>query len=169
MTDYIHDHKMLDDLIEQNIKGRSLFDRLGGRTTLDRVHKIFYDKIYQDSWMSQYFAHVDQKIIESKQSDFFSQLTGGPKLYSGRMPLDAHMHINITSELFDYRHNLLRESLLEAQIPEKERTEWLNIDLAFRRVLVKISPDQLKKRYNTDTILDFLPPTALSISKKAAS
>ncbi len=167
MNDYIKDNAMVDEISDKSARGQALYARLGGRTTLEKVHKIFYDKIYQDPWMSQFFANVSQKIIESQQSDFFSQLTGGPKIFSGRMPLDAHMHINITTELFDYRHQLLVESLVEAGVPSPEKEEWLNIDQAFRRVLVKSSPDLLKKRYNTDTILDFPPPPNIKYPPKA--
>jgi len=83
--------------------GKKLIDRIGGRTTIEWVHKIFYDKIYADPWLGKFFAGIDQKHIESQQTDFITMLFGGPKAYSGRMPIDAHEHILIGEELFSER------------------------------------------------------------------
>ncbi|TWW11139.1 hypothetical protein E3A20_05500, partial [Planctomyces bekefii] len=46
--------KILDDMrlaaeIEASVStGRKLIDRVGGRTVIEKVHKIFYDKLYAD-------------------------------------------------------------------------------------------------------------------------
>ena len=164
MSEILRDISIINTIANEEPGARPLFDRLGGRPTLDRAHRIFYDKLFADPWLKQFFAGIDQKIIESQQSDFFSRLTGGPSVFSGRMPIDAHQHMFITEELFDHRHALLRASLEEAQIPDKERTQWLNIDLAFKKVLIKSSVDDCKKRYNTDEILNFSWPNARKAS-----
>lgn len=149
----IEDSMLVEDVTRESLNGKSLFDRFGGRPTLDKVHKIFYDKLFAHQWLSQFFAGVNQTHIENQQSDFFSQLTGGPKNYSGRMPNHAHLHIYITEELYTTRNNILRESLEEAGVPEKEREEWLKIDLAFRRVMEKKSPADCVKRYADEDVV----------------
>lgn len=85
-------------------------------------------------------------------------LFGGPRNFSGRMPIDAHMHMMITEELFDVRHGLLREALTEAKIPDPEFSEWLAIDRAFKKVLVKQSLEDCQRRFNTDEILNHAKP-----------
>lgn len=162
-----NDNQLSDQIMEASSRGESLFARFGGRSTLDKVHKIFYDKIYADPWLSLYFAEVNQSIIEAQQTDFFAQLSGGPKMYSGRMPLDAHMHILAGNELFNHRHKLLADSLIEAEVPERERLEWLRIDAAFRKVVVKESVSECVKRYNTDKILDFPKPEGVIVKNVA--
>jgi hemoglobin len=136
----------------------SLFDQLGGRETLKRVHRIFYDKIYADSWIGQFFRHVDQTTIENQQTDFMTQAMGGPQVYFGAFPIPAHQHMNITTELFEFRHRLLKESLDEAGVPSSLAERWLKIDGSFRTGIVKKSIDDCKKRFFTDDIQDFEKP-----------
>ena len=85
-------------------------------------------------------------------------LFGGPKVYGGRMPIDAHEHMYITEEIFEVRHELLLQSLKEAGIEEPEIEAWLAFDNAFKKVIVKQSPEQCNKRYTTDEILNFPKP-----------
>ncbi len=159
---YITDAIISRDIERENDGSarRPLFDRLDGRPTLDRVHKLFYDKIFAHPWLKQYFDGVPQALIETQQSDFMSSLFGGPKSYSGRMPIYAHSHMMITDELFDQRHELLKQALSEAGVAQAEADEWLKIDGAFRKVIVKKSIDECKGRFATDTILDFSDPNS---------
>jgi len=139
--------------------GKKLFDRIGGRSTLENVHQRFYDKIYAHAWIGQFFQGIDQKHIESQQTDFIAMLFGGPKSYSGRMPVDAHEHIMIDDEIFALRTELLLESLTESGIGPAEIEDWLRIDGAFKKVLIKKSISECKKRYFSDTILDVPNPS----------
>ncbi len=157
MKEYIADLGIAAQLEQSSSRGRKLFDRLGGRPTLDRVHKIFYEKLYAHSWIGKYFEGINRELITNQQSDFMGMLFGGPKIFSGRMPIDAHMHMMITEELFQVRHGLLRESLVEAKINEPEFSDWLAVDAAFKNILIKKSIDDCKKRFNSDEILNHPP------------
>ncbi|MGZ3693775.1 MAG: group I truncated hemoglobin [Bdellovibrionota bacterium] len=137
---------------------KCLFELLGGRETLEKVHKIFYDKIYADSWIGQFFANTERKHIENQQTDFMSQAMDGPEKYYGALPIPAHMHINITTELFKLRSGLLADSLKEAGVPPELALRWIKIDGAFEKGIVKKSLNDCEKRYFTDTILDFKDP-----------
>ena len=136
----------------------TLLAQVGGRPALERVHKVFYDKLYAHPWLGRYFSHIDQTHIEAQQTDFVVQSMGGPKKFCGRLPMAAHEHMMISEELFDVRHAILEESLIECRIPEEPRERWLAIDRAFRGSLSKASLSDCKKRYNSDTILDFPKP-----------
>ncbi len=137
---------------------KTLFDEMGGYDTIRKVHKIFYDKIYADAWMGQFFREIDQTHIENQQTDFMVAAMGGPEKYYGAFPIPAHQHINITNELFNYRHDLLKASLSEAGLSEALSEKWLKIDGAFRTGLVKKSILDCKGRYKTDPIVDFQVP-----------
>jgi len=157
--------KMLEDTMlateleaSASQSGKKLIDRIGGRATIERVHKIFYDKMYADPWLGKFFVGIDQRHIENQQTDFIVMLFGGPKEYSGRMPIDAHEHIMIGEELFAARSQLLRQSLHEAGIESAESEDWLRIDMAFKKVLLKDDISDCKKRFFTDEILDFQNP-----------
>jgi len=141
-----------------SLSGKKLIDRIGGRATIEKAHKIFYEKMYADAWLGKFFAGIDQRHIENQQTDFMVMLFGGPKEYSGRMPIDAHEHIMIGEDLFAARSQLLRESLHEAGLGSSESDDWLRIDMAFKKVLIKNSNSDCKKRFFTDEILDFQNP-----------
>lgn len=118
---------------------KTLFDAVGGLATLKKVHKIFYDKIYAHYWLKLFFAGHDQQSIENRQTAFMAEKMGGPVEYFGKQPLMAHRQMYITEELYNVRHQLLKESLREAGVAEHLIERWLKIDYAFIRQIVKPS------------------------------
>lgn len=139
----------------------SLFSKLGGRQTLERVHKVFYDKIYEHPWLKHFFSNVDQKLIENQQTDFMTSNMGGGQIYSGAFPKNAHKHMYITEELFDVRKKLLSDSLAECGVMPDLAESWLKIDNAFRWSLIKSDSSQCVKRFFTDEILIVPKPRGL--------
>ena len=136
----------------------NLFELIGGRPTLDKVHKIFYDKIYKHPWIGQYFHGIQQEIIEVQQSDFMSQAMGGPAMYLGKLPIPAHRHMFISEELFELRTQFLKEAFLEAGVSEQNQQHWLKIDQAFKKGIVKKSVSECSLRFNTDDIINVPNP-----------
>jgi len=137
---------------------KTLFDRIGGKSTLMRVHKLFYDKAYAHPWLSQYFTDKPQDILESQQTEFMGQLFGGPKAYAGKTPKMAHQHMMISDELFDVRAQLLKESLSEAGLADDLQQEWLAADGTFKRARVKESEGKCARSYPAQPILNFSRP-----------
>lgn len=117
----------------------SLFDAVGALPTLQRVHKIFYDKVYAHPWLGQFFAGHDQVAIENRQTSFMAEKMGGPVEYMGKHPKMAHRHMYITEELFELRRQLLEDSLREAGVSDELSERWLRIDSAFMKNIVKDS------------------------------
>ena len=136
----------------------TLLESVGGRPVLERVHKVFYDKLYEHPWLKQFFSHVEQKTIENQQTDFMVSNMGGGKIYSGALPKNGHKHMFVTDEMFDLRAEILKESLAECGVPEDLAERWLRIDGAFRKSIVKKDPSQCEKRYFTDEIQIFPKP-----------
>lgn len=118
---------------------QTLFDAVGGLPTLQKVHKIFYDKIYVHPWLKVFFEGHNQQAIENRQTSFMAEKMGGAIEYRGKDLKMAHRRMYITQELFDVRQELLRESLQEAGVPEELARRWLKIDNAFKRMIVKDS------------------------------
>jgi len=133
----------------------SLYDRLGGRPVIEKVHKLFYDKIYADKWIGKYFAHRTRGPIESQQTDYMIQLFGGPKCYAGQAPHTVHQYMFITEELFDYRTELLSDAIKGCGVADDLRLEWLKMNEVFKRVLVKKSVDECTVQYGHQEILNF--------------
>lgn len=134
---------------------KTLYDRLGGKPTFVKVHKIFYDKAYADPWLRKFFTDKPQVVLENQQTDFMVQLMGGPKAYGGKSPKSAHQHMVITDELFELRARLLSESIKEAGIRDDLRNEWLDADRTFKRALEKKSEADCTQAYPNQPILNF--------------
>ena len=137
---------------------KSLYERLGGKQTYTKVHKIFYDKAYAHPWLSKYFTDKPQEVLENQQTDFMVQIMGGPKAYGGKSPKSAHQHMLITAELFELRAELLSESIKEAGVADNLREEWLAVDATFKRALVKSSQQDCTQSYPNQPILNFAKP-----------
>lgn len=133
---------------------KTLYDRLGGKQTYIKVHKIFYDKAYAHPWLSKYFTDKPQEILENQQTDFMVQLMGGPKAYGGKSPRFAHQHMAISDELFELRSRLLSDSIREAGISDALREEWLDADRTLKRAVVKSVTD-CTQAYPNQPILNF--------------
>lgn len=136
----------------------SLYDKIGGHPTLERVHKMFYDIIFKHTWIGQFFNDKTQELLEAQQTDFMADIMGGPKNYQGRMPIHAHEHMFITDDVFELRHEILAQTLKKAGIAEDLAEQWLHLDKSFKRAIVKKSIDQCKKRFKTDEILTAVKP-----------
>lgn len=137
---------------------KTFFDEIGGLKVIEKVHKIFYDKIYADPWIGKFFQGIDQKVIEGQQNDFMGQSFGGKVYYLGKLPLAAHKHMLITEELFELRKTYLKEALEEVKVQPEHIEKWLKIDGAFKSGIVKKSRDECEKRYFTDSIQEYENP-----------
>jgi hemoglobin len=123
----------------------TLFDAIGGLPTLQKVHKIFYDKVYVHPWLGQFFAEHSQEAIENRQTTFMAEKMGGPIVYMGKDIEMAHEAMYITEDLFELRKQLLEESLRQVDLDEVLRERWLKIDGAFMKKIVKGSFESFMK------------------------
>lgn len=137
---------------------KSSFEELGGKIMLDKISKIFYDKIYEHPWIGKFFIDIDQETIQSQQVKFMMGNLGGPKNYTGRLPQAAHKNMYITEELFSLREKMLIEAFEEAGACEELKLRWLKIDNAFKNVIVKKSLSECEKTFTGDEILDYPNP-----------
>lgn len=131
---------------------------------LKKVNKAFYDRIYKDPWLKDVFRDVPQEKIEAQQSDFMLGALGGPEVYAGRNPRDAHPHIFVDEEMWALREKYLVEALNEVGAPADLKEKWLKIDNAFKKSILKRSPADCKGRFVTDDLIIIPNPN----KKKAA-
>jgi len=96
------------------------------------VNKAFYDRVFKDQWLGAIFKDVDQTHIENQQTDFMLGAFGGPKVYSGRNPIHAHVHIFVNEDIWQLREKFLKEAFVELNTPQEIREKWIKIDEAFK-------------------------------------
>ncbi|HEY3854045.1 MAG TPA: group III truncated hemoglobin [Verrucomicrobiae bacterium] len=78
-----------------------LFDRLGGRLALIRLLNHFYADVRQHRVIGPIFESQIEDWPEHIENiaDFWTQITGGPTNYSGRMPA-RHIPLGLREEHF---------------------------------------------------------------------
>ena len=135
-----------------------LFEKMGGRNSLIKINKVFYDKVYQHAWLRQYFLAIPQEHIENQQIDFMQKVLGGTNVYVGKTPPATHNHMFIPNELFDIRKQLLIEAFEETQADAELVEKWLALDESFRRLIINESANECAPRFKTDPILNFTKP-----------
>jgi hemoglobin len=142
-------------MVDENEK--SLFDQVGSREIIEKIHKKFYDDLYDHPVLSKFFEETPQEIIEKQQTDFMIGSMGGPKSYRGKNPVKTHLNMYITEELFDLRHRILEKAIREVGTSLKDEVieRWLTIDYAFKSAIVKKSIDECQRLFNTQEILAF--------------
>lgn len=131
----------------------TFFDEIGGMPCVEKVHKVFYGKLLAHPWLKQFFVGVPRAHLESQQSAFMCGVFGGPKIYCGRPPKSAHVHLFITEEVFLTRHKLLEESLTEVGLSPDLRQQWLDYDMRMKKVLVKASLSDCEGRYWSEAVI----------------
>lgn len=132
---------------------QTLFELIGGRPVLQRVHKIFYERVFAHPDLKHYFANINQVTITEQQTNFMTAKMGGGKIFTGKTVENCHTRMFITQELYDLRNLILRESLLECGISGDLLERWMKINNAFERVIVKNDPSECKARYIGDEII----------------
>lgn len=79
----------------------TLYEKIGGQPTLEKVVDAFHNSIMADSSLKGFFAKTDMAKQRADQIAFFSQILEGPKQYSGR-PMDkTHSGMNLNDQHFE--------------------------------------------------------------------
>lgn len=131
----------------------TLYEKIGGRPTLEKVHRMFYGRLFDHPQLSKLFVNTPREHQENQQTDFMTFAMGGPNKYFGKEPGPAHRHLFITERVFELRHQMLRETLDACGVDKDLQAAWLKIDNAFKRQIVKSSIDECVARYFEEGIL----------------
>jgi truncated hemoglobin YjbI len=114
----------------------------------------FYELVYQDPWFKNIFRNIKQEVITSQQIEFMIQSLGGPKMYCGRSPKDAHPQVWVNEEIWQYREDLLVKAFDKLKAPDELKVAWLKIDEAFKGVIInKAGPEECSLRDKADEII----------------
>lgn len=134
---------------------------------IKKVTEEFYELVYKDAWFGKMFTEVKQEVITNQQTEFMIQSFGGPKNFCGRSPKDAHPHVWVNEEIWQYREDLLIQAFRNVGAPDNILKKWLKIDEAFKAgIMNKGGPEECFGRYKTEKVLYFPMPDYL---KKKAS
>jgi hemoglobin len=96
----------------------SIYERIGGKDTVDATVKIFYQKIVNDPLLQEKFAHIDMERQKLHQRNFLTYAFGGPNNYDGRSLRSSHKKHNLQNAHFYSFTQHLRDTLEELNIQE---------------------------------------------------
>lgn len=68
----------------------TLYQRIGGAPTVDRLVADFYNRVLSDSELSPFFVDVDTEALRRMQREFFGAALDGPIRYDGMALSHAH-------------------------------------------------------------------------------
>ena len=119
-----------------------LLQAIGGEDVVLRIHQRFYDAIFEEPWLGQFFRGKHETTLARKQTEFMVAAFGGENRYSGDTPAFVHMHMLITSEQLEARAVLLRNAIRAEGLSEAIVERWINVDRGFWAGLVKQSEDE---------------------------
>jgi hemoglobin len=99
---------------------KSLYERIGGEATIQKLVDDFYTKVVADPEIGYYFTHVPMGKLIPMQREFFAMATGGPTLYSGRPLSQIHRPLAISRREFQRFTEHLIETLQSIGIDEQD-------------------------------------------------
>ena len=115
----------------------SLYDRLGGTTTVTAFVSDTIDHAASDPHLKATFAGVNLGRVKRHFVEMFCELTGGGCKYSGDTMRDAHAGLGATESQFYILVQLLRDSMRRNGVHLRERNELLQILAPMKRDIVE--------------------------------
>ncbi len=149
------DYKITDTVENEKVEfkrpSKKFYDAVGKEEGMKKLMYKFYDIIYE-SEIHNFFPQDKSEFdkVKEKNTKFFIQLCGGPKVYeaeSGGMDLDEYM-IRVHDDF---------------SIPDKARVEWLG---CMKEALESFDIDEDAKKEFWEYCENFSKLTVNSFSKK---
>jgi hemoglobin len=123
---------------EQMQAGKSLYDRLGGKSSISAVVDQFVANVAADTRINGRFATTDIRKLKGHLVDQVCMATGGPCTYSGRDMKTTHAGMKISNGDFVALVEDLVKSLDMFKVPAREKGELLDLLGAMKKDIVEV-------------------------------
>jgi len=131
-----------DDSVPLTGYDADLLQAIGGEEVVLRIHRRFYDVIFEEPWLGKFFRGKHETTLARKQTEFMVAAFGGENRYRGDTPAFVHMHMLITEEQLEVREALLRDAIRAEGLSEEIVERWLRVDRGFWAGLIKNSEEE---------------------------
>ncbi len=98
-----------------------LYEKVGGRKTINELVRLFYDRVLADPRLAPFFPDADMEGLRAKQVMFLALLLGRSRTYAGRDLTAAHAGARaqgLTDEHFDALISHFAASLAELDVDD---------------------------------------------------
>lgn len=114
----------------------ALYQRLGGRETIQRFTNDFYERMLQDRRIAHHFDGVNANYLKRVLADYFCVVAGGPCTYDGVNMKDAHAHLGIDRAAFNALVEQLQLAMDAAGVPFAAQNQLLARMAFFHRDII---------------------------------
>lgn len=118
--------------------GRSLYDRLGGKTAISAVIDQFVVNVVADTRINARFATADIPKLKGHLIDQVCMAMGGPCTYSGRDMRTTHAGMKISNADFRALVEDLTRALDRFKVSANEREELLDLLAPMKKDIVEV-------------------------------
>ena len=97
----------------------SIYDQLGGFTSIRKLVSAFYDRVLEEESLTSFFEKTDMAALVDHQTKFISTLLGGPASYTKDQLEQIHAGMGIGNGHFDLVVELLLETFEDGGIDDE--------------------------------------------------
>ena len=116
----------------------SLTEEVGGEERLREIVYDFYERVFDDAMIGFFFAGMELEKIADAQIEYVRARLGNEDVdYTGKPIRTAHFEHPILPAHFDRRHQLLKETLADYDVPEHVCESWLDLEQRLRDLVVR--------------------------------
>jgi hemoglobin len=99
---------------------QTLFTKLGGQETIQKVVDAFYEKVLADETVSSFFTNTDMEQQRRHQALFIGYALGSGVEFTGRSMAKAHEGMNLQPRHFEAIVRHLTSTLKEFGVSEED-------------------------------------------------
>lgn len=108
-------------------KGKSLYERLGGKEAITAVVSTFVSKVGADKRINGYFASTDLTKLKMHLVNQICEASGGPCKYTGRTMKQTHAGMGVTDAAFAALVEDLVSALDHHKVGKTEKDDLLAV------------------------------------------
>lgn len=108
-------------------KGKSLYDRLGGKGAITAVVETFVGNVGGDKRINGYFASTDLVKLKMHLVNQICEASGGPCKYTGRTMKQTHAGMGVHDAAFGHLVEDLVAALDHHKVGKTEKDELLGV------------------------------------------
>jgi len=123
---------------ERMPSGKSLYDRLGGKSSISAVVEQFVTNVAADTRINGRFATTNIHKLKGHLVDQICMATGGPCIYTGRDMKTTHVGMKIANGDFGALVEDLVKAMDTFKVPVKEKGELLGLLGAMKKDIVEV-------------------------------
>ena len=114
---------------------KTLFERLGGETSLREIIDCFIDRVFADRMIGFFFRNADRARLKEMEYQLAAEFLGADVKYTGKPLGKAHVNHPIMGGHFARRRQIFKETLEHFQVAEEIQLALLNHTDALRPLI----------------------------------